>query len=72
MGFSNHALRELANDDMTTADCMNVLRGGIVEQPEWERGSWRYRVRTNRMCVVVAFRSERHLVVVTAWRKQQG
>ena len=53
---------------MTTPDCANVLRAGVVEEPEFERGSWRYRVRTQRMYVVVAFRSENELSIVTAWR----
>ena len=44
-----------------------VSRGGIVEPAEFESGSWRYRVRTARMCVV-AFRSETELRIVTAWR----
>ena len=65
--FSAHALEEMAKDGMTTVDCGNVLRGGGVEPPELERGSWRYRVRTSRMCVVVAFRSSTELKVVTAW-----
>jgi hypothetical protein len=69
--FSGHALKEMAKDDLTTVDCTNVLRGGVVEPPEWEHGTWRYRVRTNRIYVVVAFRSETQLVVVTAWRLQQ-
>lgn len=68
VGFSDHALDEMRKDRLTTVDCVNVLRGGVVEQGELERGSWRYRVRTNVICVVVAFRSETHLVVVTAWR----
>ena len=67
--MSSHDFDEMARDLMTTVDVTNVLRGGVVEPPELERGTWRYRVRTNLMCVVVAFRSERHLVVVTAWRK---
>jgi hypothetical protein len=66
--FSGHALEEMAKDDLTTVDCTNVLRGGVVETPEFERGTWRYRVRTNRIYVVVTFRSETQLVVVTAWR----
>jgi hypothetical protein len=45
-----------------------VLCGGVVQPPELERGTWRYRVLTNRICVVVAFRSDDELVVVTAWR----
>jgi Domain of unknown function (DUF4258) len=71
VSFSGHAYEEMAKDDLTTVDCTNVLRGGVVEPPEWERGTWRYRVRTNRIYVVVAFRSETHLVVVTAWRVQR-
>ncbi|HEX7216728.1 MAG TPA: hypothetical protein VF578_21130 [Methylomirabilota bacterium] len=69
--FSGHALDEIRKDKLTTVDCTNVLRGGVVEPGELERGSWRYRVKTNRMCVVVAFRSEMELVVVTAWRIRQ-
>ncbi len=50
------------------ADCLNVLRGGIVGAAEWEHGSWRYPVSTPRgYTVVVAFRGETLLVVVTAW-----
>jgi hypothetical protein len=66
--FSGHALEELEKDDLTTTDVLNMLRGGLVEPAEFENGSWRYRARTARMCVVVAFRSERELRVVTAWR----
>lgn len=68
MRVSGHARRELANDSMTLQDVENILRGGTVEPPEWENSSWRYRVRTSRMVVVVAFESETELVVVTAWR----
>lgn len=68
--FSAHALDELVKDRLTTVDCVNVLRGGVVEPAEWERGSWRYRVRTGRLHVVVAFRSETELHVVTAWREK--
>lgn len=66
--FSNHAEEELEKDGMTMVDGTNILRGGIVEPGELERGSYRYRVRTARMVVVVAFRSETELRVVTAWR----
>ena len=65
--FSAHALEEMAKDGMTTVDCGNVFRGGVVLPPELERGSWRYRIRTSRMCVVVVFRSSTELKVVTAW-----
>jgi hypothetical protein len=68
ISYSPHAEQEMAADDLTMVDCTNVLRGGVVAPPEWERGSWRYCVRTARMCVVVAFRSPTHLRIVTAWR----
>jgi hypothetical protein len=71
VSFSKHAFEEMAKDDLTTVDCINVLRGGVVEPPEWEQRTWRYRVRTNRIYVVIAFRSETHLVVVTTWRLQR-
>jgi len=56
--FSSHARTEMANDDLGEVDALNVLRGGVVEPAELEKGSWRYRVRTARMIFVVAFRSE--------------
>ena len=68
VSFSTHALKEMAKDNLTTIDCTNVLRGGVVEPPEFREGTWRYRVRTASIYVVVAFRSDTHLVVVTAWR----
>ena len=68
LSFSGHALTEIEKDGLTTVDCVNVLRAGVVELPEFERGSWRYRVRTARITVIVAFRSETSAVVVTAWR----
>ena len=39
-----------------------------VEPSEFERGSWRHRVKTNRICVVVVLLSETEAVVVTTWR----
>lgn len=66
--YSRHAKEEMLDDDLTTVDCENVLRGGTVRAGEFENGGWRYRVETARMTVVIAFRSARELVVVTAWR----
>ena len=66
-----HALDALADDGLTVADAVNVLRGGTVDEPEWENGAWRYHVRTARICVVVEFESENELVVVTGWRYQR-
>lgn len=66
--FSGHAEIELQNDGLSTLDAVNVLRGGVVDAPELVKGSWRYRVRTRQIAVVVAFRSETELRVITAWR----
>lgn len=68
VSFSRHAEEEMAKDSLTAVDVTNVLRGGIVESGESENGSWRYRVRTQRIAVIVGFRSETELRVVTAWR----
>jgi hypothetical protein len=68
VGYTKHAEDAMADDGLTTVDCANVLRGGVVDAPEWEKGTWRYCVRIPRMCFVIAFRSTTALVVVTAWR----
>ena len=65
--FTNHALDEMAQDGISQAEAIGVLRSGVVEPAEFERGSWRYRVRARRT-YVASFRSEAAAVVVTAWR----
>lgn len=71
---SRHAIDEMASDRLgriAQTDVNNVLRlGRIIEPGELENGTWRYRVHTNRFCVVVAFRSEGELVIVSVWRKK--
>ncbi len=66
--ITTHAFAEMEADSMEEIDVVNVLRGGVVEGCDHERGSWRYRVRTPRFTVVVSFRSESAMVIVTAWR----
>lgn len=68
--FSKHALDEMEKDKLISADVTNVLRGGTVEPGELVGGTWRYRVRTGKLYVVVAFQSESRLRIVTAWRKK--
>lgn len=68
VSFSKHAEQEMAKDNLTMVDATNVLRGGVIDPGELENGSWRYRARTARIAVIVAFRSETELRVVTAWR----
>jgi hypothetical protein len=66
--YSRHATDKMARDQLTTVDLVNVLRAGAVEPSEFEHGSWRHRVKTNRICVVVVLVSAREAVVVTTWR----
>lgn len=66
--FSSHALEEMAKDDIAQAEAIAVIRGGVIAPAEFERGSWRYRIRAADTYVVVTFRSETWSVVVTAWR----
>lgn len=71
VSFSRHARQEMAKDALTAVEVVQVLRSGVVEAPEWEHGSWRYRVWTGRVTVVVVFRNAHALVVVTAWRRSR-
>lgn len=70
MLFTRHARQEMVKDDLHEDDCLNVLRGGVVDPPELHGATqaWRYRVHTRVICVVVEFASESKLFVVTAWR----
>ncbi|WP_375769573.1 hypothetical protein NR798_01445 [Archangium gephyra] len=70
VALSDHALAELAKDQLESSDALNVLRAGIVREPEWENGEWRYRVETPRMTIVIAFDSETELAIVTGWRNR--
>jgi hypothetical protein len=69
VSFSRHAREEMAKDGIDEQDVASVLRGGIAEPGELERGTWRYRLRVAELYVVVAFLSETDILVVTAWRK---
>lgn len=69
--LSGHAESALADDRLSVPDAINVLRAGVVEPAEFEKDSWRYRVRTQKIVVVVAFRSASELRVVTAWRQER-
>jgi len=70
LDFSGHALDEMANDELHTTDCLNIVRAGVYSTPEYEKGELRYRVQTARICVVVTFESDTRIRVVTAWRKK--
>lgn len=70
--WSRHAEAEMQADKLTKNDALNVLRGGHITEPaEYEHGSWRYRVHTAKIYVVVAFASDSRAIVVTAWRTKR-
>lgn len=71
VAFLDHAQRAMEDDDLIETDVDNVLRcGAVYKEPEFEKGRWRYRVETKRICAVVAFLSAAEVVVVTVWRKR--
>lgn len=68
--FSGHAQKEMAKDKLSELDVVNVIRACIPQPGENEKGTWRYRICSNKICVVIAFHSETALAIVTAWRKE--
>jgi hypothetical protein len=54
--FGSSAKDAMMREDMTSADVVNVLRGGAVRSLEIEHGFQRYRSRTKTMSVDFAFR----------------
>ena len=69
VSFTKHAREQMRERDLKSGDVLNVLKAGkILSAPEFENGSFRYRVQTNKMTVVLAFKKPNHVVVVTAWR----
>ncbi len=68
VAFSGHAQEEMEKDELETTDCLNVIRGGAVHPAEYVNGEWRYRVSTQRICIVVTLVSATRIRVVTAWR----
>ena len=69
--FRRHAREEMEKDGLTEIDCKNILRAGVVEEPELVNGRWRYRARSQNMTFVVELLSDRKLLVVTGWRERR-
>jgi hypothetical protein len=67
VGFTKHAEDEMAKDKLASVDVINVLRGGVYAEAEWENAGWRHQVFTQRITVVIESESE---LTITAWRKQ--
>lgn len=71
ISFSGHALKELLEDDLDRSDAINVLLSSsarITDQAELVNGTWRYRVKTKTICVVIAFQETDRVVVITVFR----
>lgn len=73
--FSSHSNKELAADGLFHVDVLNVLQSAdsrIHSEGELENGSYRYRLETRLIMVVIAFSPEGDgLTVVTAWNKRR-
>lgn len=70
VGFTSHAEKEMAKDELDAVDVINVLRGGAYGEAEWENGAWRHQAFTQKIVVVIEFETESELTVITAWRKR--
>ena len=72
ISYTKHARKRMKTRNLKTGDLLNVLhKGKIYDDPEEENGSWRYRVQTQNITVVIAFRKPNHVAVVTAWRNKK-
>lgn len=70
--FTKHSLDRMAEKDIETTDVLNVLRAGFIyDEPEEINSSFRYRIETSRMLVVVALKDPDNITIVTAWRKDK-
>ncbi len=74
--FTRRAKAEFLENDMTSADAVNVLRGGHVAKGAHSVSGWRYRAETQRMSAEFSFRGQERdlaaepneLVIESAWR----
>jgi hypothetical protein len=69
ISFTKHAREQMFDRNLKTGDVLNVLKAGkIWQDPELVNESFRYRVCTLKITVVIAFRKPNNIVVITAWR----
>ena len=69
ISFTKHAREQMSERDLKSGDVLNVLKAGkIFGEPEYEKGSFRYRVQTQKITLVVALKQPNHVVVLPAWR----
>lgn len=71
ISLTMHAREKMKVRNLRMGDILNVLKAGkIINFPEFENGSYRYRVKTMKLTVVIAFKKPSHVVIVTAWREK--
>lgn len=74
--LSRHAEEELLKDGLATSDVLNVLKSSnskILDEGESKDGSWRYRLQTTNLLMVIAFwPTGEGLTVVTGWDRRKG
>ena len=69
--ISRHGHKQIKSRDLELGDIFNVLKvGQIYLSPEFDSGSWRYRVQTKKITVVIAFARPAIVALVTAWRNE--
>lgn len=68
--FSKHCREEMRNDSLIPTDVYGVLKfGQIYNYPEFENGSYRYRVEKQGIVAVVVFQETNLVHCITTWRK---
>ncbi len=67
---SPHFRRAAAADGFLPMAAAEFLVAGFVQMAEFEDGKWCYRVLNGRVVVVVAFRGENQLDLVTFFKKR--
>ena len=72
--FKAHALKRIPERNLTTVDVINVLKSTdakIISDGELVDGTFRYRLETSKILVVVAFGSMGdYVIVVSTWYKE--
>jgi len=73
---SRHFREQAEDRDFSVVDALNVLKSTaskIVEEPEMEKGTWRYRIQSNKMVLVFGFTPNGEgILLVTAWWRPEG
>ena len=68
IALSGEARKRMQERSVSAIEIDHALRAGVVDPGEYANGSWRYRVSSHHICVVIAFDSAVELIVVTTWR----